>query len=578
MMAKTFVDVLRERARRQPDRRIFTFLSGGESEGPTLTYAELDARARAIAARLQGARGERALLLYPPGLEFIEAFFGCLYAGVIAVPAYPPTPPLERSMPRLLAIVHDARPRFILTTAGLQAAAAALAPADAALSAAEWVPTDEIESKQDCDGPALVPSSVAFLQYTSGSTRTPRGVVVTHGNLLENSALIQRALGVSESTRSVSWLPLYHDMGLIGGIVQPVYTGCSQVLMSPLDFLQRPLRWLRAIARYQATASGGPNFGYELCVRKSTPEERAALDLSSWELAFDGAEPVRPDTLARFAEAFAVSGFRPQAFFPCYGLAEATLFVSGGHVDGTDPAAKIASCGRVAAHTNVAIVDPERWVPLAPGEVGEIWISGPSVAAGYWANPGESLRTFGATLASGEGRFLRTGDLGFLRDGQLFVTGRLKDLIIIRGRNHYPQDIERTVEDSHPAIRRGCCAAFAATIQGEERLVVVAEIERRFAVDRRRALSVAPAGIDRRAGDRRQLETLPASDPHTESSLDPSAIVATVRQQVLAQHGVRVESVILLPAGQIPKTSSGKIQRSACRAAFSEHTLEAIAA
>ena len=568
-MPSTFVELLHTRATQQPDRRAYTFLVDGETEEVHLTYQELDRQARAIAAMLQGgaAAGERALLLYPPGLDYIAAFFGCLYAGVVAVPAYPPDPMrLERTLPRLQAIIADARPQVVLTTSAIRAFAEVLTPPGSAFQGLRWLASDSLpgELAESWQAPTVTGTTLALLQYTSGSTSAPRGVMLTHANLLHNSACIQRAFGHTPASRGVIWLPPYHDMGLIGGIVQPLYAGFGVVLLSPLAFLQRPIRWLQAIARYQATTSGGPNFAYDLCVRKIGPEQRAALDLSSWTVAFNGAEPIRPETLARFADAFAPCGFRPEAFYPCYGLAEATLIVTGGELTarpvvqtfqtstiernqaigatpGTDGARTLVGCGRCLPDQQILIVDPSSEQVCPPNSVGEIWVAGPSVAAGYWDRPAETAQSFQARLTgNGAGPFLRTGDLGFVQDGELFVTGRLKDLIIIRGRNHYPQDVELTVERSHPALRPGCGAAFGAEIDGEERLVVVQEVERQ------------------------------ARD------VDVEAVAGAIRQAVAAAHEMPVYAVALLRPNSIPKTSSGKVQRHACRNGFLAGALEDI--
>jgi acyl-CoA synthetase (AMP-forming)/AMP-acid ligase II len=418
----------------------------------------------------------------------------------------------------------------------------------------------------------LNPATLAFLQYTSGSTAEPKGVMLSHGNLMHNLDMTYHAFGIGPDSRVVIWLPPYHDMGLIGGILQPLYAGTPVILMSPLDFLQRPLRWLQAIARYQAAVSGGPNFAYDLCVRKSTPEQRAALDLSHWQKAFNGAEPIRAGTLTRFATAFAGSGFRPEAFYPCYGLAEATLIVSGGGKAKTPAvttvqAAALAenhvvpvaaeaedsltfvSCGPALGRQEIAIVHPVALSRCPAGQVGEIWLSGPSVAQGYWQRPQDTARTFLAyTADTGEGPFLRTGDLGFLQGGELFVTGRLKDLIIIDGLNHYPQDIEVTVEQSHPLLRPGCSAAFAVNSNGREGVVVVVEVARP-----------------------KQVAMLQESSA---AGFTPDEIVKSVRRAVAQQHDLRLSEVVLLKAGTVPKTSSGKIQRHACRAGFLSGALE----
>ncbi|HEY0738300.1 MAG TPA: amino acid adenylation domain-containing protein, partial [Herpetosiphonaceae bacterium] len=564
----TLIELLRSRAALHPSKRAYTFLLDGDLEEAHLTYEGLDRRAQAIGALLQGlgATGERVLLLYPPGLDYIAAFFGCLYAGAVAVPAYPPNPGrFERTLPRLQSIVGDARPAVALTTAPILAIADLLAEKAPEFSGVQWHTTDELSDDLAADwrAPAIDGGALAFLQYTSGSTSTPKGVMLTHGNLMHNSSLIQRGFGTNSESRGVFWLPFYHDMGLIGGLIQPIYCGGTSMLLSPVTFLQRPLRWMEAISRFQATISGGPNFAYDLCARKITPEQRQNLDLSSWQVAFNGAEPIRADTLDRFAEAFSECGFRREAFYPCYGLAEGTLLVAGVALENPplvrafDAAALEQSqvierdddehtrtlVGSGQPLQTVAIVHPETAIAAAPGEVGEIWVASSSVAQGYWNQAVESERSFDARLAGDResGPFLRTGDLGFLHDGELFVTGRIKDLIIIRGRNHYPQDIELTVEQSHPALREGSGAAVAVEVGGEERLVIVQEVERQH----------------RKA--------------------DPETVIGAIRQAVAQEHDLHVYAVVLLRHGTIPKTSSGKIQRHACRAGFLNGTLETMA-
>ncbi len=567
----TLVDVLRRRACTHPDRMAYRFLDDGEEEGGSLTYAELDRRARALAAFLQreGGAGERALLLYPPGLDFVVSFLGCLYAGTVAVPAYPPRS--NRPDSRLQAIARDARPRFALTTPALRDRAGVFLTQNPELAGVQWVATEEMDlSLADSweRGPELTSEGVAFLQYTSGSTATPKGVVVRHGNLVHNEEMIRRAFGQSEESVIVGWLPLYHDMGLIGNVLQPLYVGGTCVLMAPVAFLQRPSRWLRAISRYRATGSGGPNFAYELAVRKTGAEEREGLDLSCWEVAYNGAEPVRAETMERFAESFAPQGFRRGAFYPCYGLAEATLFVTGAERgsfpdvkkvdaealernraeaarDGA-PSRSLVSGGHPWLDQKIEIVDPETCRPLPEGQVGEVWISGPSVAGGYWNRPEESARTFGARIEGREEAFLRTGDLGFLSDGSLYLTGRAKDLIILRGRNLYPQDLELTAERSHGDLRPGCGAAFAVEVDGEERLVLVQEVERD-------------------AEKRWQKGTGSAAE-----------VAEAVRRAVATEHEAAVHAVVLLRAGSVPKTSSGKIRRQSCRADFLAGNLEAV--
>ncbi len=565
----TLVELLRRRAADQPDSQGFSFLADGEDEKDRLSYAELDRQSRAIGALLQryAGAGDRALLVYPPGLEFVAAFFGCLYAGVVALPSYPPQPGrADRALDRFRAIVRDAEPSLALTTSSMLPLLERLFATVPECRTTRWLATDNLQGRTEeeftevpLDGQAL-----AFLQYTSGSTADPRGVMLTHGNLLHNSELISRHFEHSPDSRGVIWLPPYHDMGLIGGILQPLYAGFPVVLLSPIAFLHRPLRWLEAISRYRATTSGGPNFAYDLCIRRITAEQRSKLDLSSWDVAFNGAESVAPETLDEFASTFGPCGFRREAFYPCYGLAEGTLLVSGGSkatapvtcvVDGGaivenrsvvpvsagSPGARaLVGCGRTPPDQHIVIVDPERRTRRPPDQVGEIWVAGPSVAQGYWNRRAETDETFRASLAdTGEGPFLRTGDLGFLQDGELFVTGRIKDLIIIAGRNYYPQDIEQTVEQSHPALHGGCCVAFSVNgASGTERLIIAAEVGRR------------------------------------RRTVDADEIDRAIRRAVVERHDLGPDSVVLLKSGAIPKTSSGKIQRFACRSGFLSNSLD----
>ena len=562
----TLVGLLGYRAQNQPDQIAYTFLDG-ETEADRITYQELDRQARAIASQLQSlnATGSRALLLYPPGLEFIAAFFGCLYAGVVAVPAYPPR--RNQNMSRLQAILASSQATLALTTTPLFSYIESRFTEEPALAQLPWLTTDNIASDQTAawQQPDVNPDTLAFLQYTSGSTGTPKGVMVIHGNLLHNCALIHKSFADTPNSRGVSWLPPYHDMGLIGGVLQPLYVGAPMVLMSAIMFIQKPLRWLQAISQYQATTSGGPNFAYDLCIDKITPEQRASLDLSSWEVAFTGAEPVRAETLEQFAATFADCGFRREAFHPCYGMAETTLIVSGGlrnaapvirQVDGIalernqvvtatgkqEITRTIVGCGQNLLDQKVAIADPQSLTLRPPNQVGEIWVSGASVAQGYWQRPEETEQTFHAYLAdTGDGPFLRTGDLGFLQDGELFITGRMKDVIIIRGQNHYPQDIELTVEKSHPALRVGCGAAFAVEVKGKERLVIVQEVERSYL-----------------------------------RKLNVNEVVDSISKAVAAQHALQVYATVLVKTSSIPKTSSGKIQRHACRSGFLTGTLNVV--
>jgi acyl transferase domain-containing protein/acyl-CoA synthetase (AMP-forming)/AMP-acid ligase II/acyl carrier protein len=572
----TLVDMLRFWAEDHGSLPVYTFLLDGDLQESSITCRQLDSQARRIGALLQQRKlkGERALLLYAPGLDYISAFFGCLYAGVIAVPAYPPDPSrLARTLPRLKAIIKDSGAQWVLTTGTIQSMAEAFFSQDPELKGLQWQSTDGLEetlAKDWREGDASS-ESLVFLQYTSGSTGSPKGVMLAHRNLIHNLHLIHRAFELDSECFGVSWLPPYHDMGLIGSILEPLYVGGRTVLFSPLDFLKRPHLWLKAVSRYGGTTSGGPNFAYDLCIRKVTEEQKRELDLSSWDLAFSGAEPIRPETLDRFVEAFGPCGFRREAFYPCYGLAEATLIVSGGKkseppvmgailrkglethravtaASGDEGAQILVGCGRSLGNQKIRIVNPETLKPCSEGEVGEIWVSGDSVALGYWNQQELSEKTFQAHVRerSNDVPFLRSGDLGFLQDEELYVTGRIKDLIIIRGQNHYPQDIELTIEKRNSTFRPGCGAAFTVEREGEERLTVVWEVD------------------------------LP--EDSAEGIARAESLIAEIRQAVAEGHEIQAEGVVLVRKGSIPKTSSGKIQRHACQAAYLAGELEAIAA
>lgn len=575
----TLVELLRRRAIDQPRSLAYTFLVDGDTQEVNLTFSELDRQARNIGAVLQSMRasGERVLLFYPAGLEYLAAFFGCLYAGAIAVPTYPPR--MNRNFIRLLAIMDDAEATIALTTASVLSKTEPLFDEEPRLRSMRWLATDEFDTEmaERWQEPAVKSSTLAFLQYTSGSTALPKGVMVSHGNLLANHRMLQAAWKHPEDAPYVSWLPLFHDMGLIGNALQTVYLGVACVFMSPLAFLQRPFRWLQAITRYRAATSGGPNFAFDLCVQKITDEQRATLDLSSWRLGFNGSEPVRKQTLERFSAAFEPCGLHPTTLYPGYGLAEATLFVSGGtkgalpivvYLEGaaleenrvvlTSPgsvgARASVACGQTWGDQQIAIVNPETLTRCAADEVGEIWLSGSNITQGYWNKPEQTEHTFRAfTVDKGEGPFFRTGDLGFLMNGELFITGRLKDLIIIDGSNYYPQDIEQAVEESHPAIRPHAVAAFSVEADDEERLIVLAEVESHYRPEPGQSEPVATIGS----------RPLPL----------PKAITRAVRRAVAERYDLNVHAIMLLKRGSIPKTSSGKIQRSACRERFLDGTL-----
>jgi acyl-CoA synthetase (AMP-forming)/AMP-acid ligase II len=553
----SWVDVLRTQALLMPNKVAFTFLLDGERTAVPLTYSQLDQQARSIAAELAiaAAPGARVLLLYSPGLEFIAGFFGCLYAGMVAVPAIPPL--TSKTIEHMDVLARDADASAVLTTAAVRSRLLGRSDRGSPLDALPCIATDALEpaTRATWCAPAAEGRTLAFLQYTSGSTGEPKGVMVSHGNLLSNAALIAARFEVTSESSLVSWLPTFHDMGLIGCILTPIFVGMHCVLMTPLHFVQRPARWLEAISRYRTAIAGGPNFAYDLCARRVTPDEQSGLDLSNWRLAFNGSERVREDTLTRFTERFAASGFRPEAFFPTYGLAEATLLVSGGPrnrqppsltvlpsdleqhrvtilPEGTPGGIQLVGCGRIALGQRVAVVNPESAALCPEDTVGEIWVHGPSVAQGYWRKPAESAEIFGALVASsGPEPFLRTGDLGFIHGGELYITGRLKEMIIIRGMNHYPHDIEMTLERCDPACAVGSRVAFALEADGEERLAVAVELDAHAGHDFHRLASV-------------------------------------IRRQVQQQHELAVDLVLFARRGLLPKTTSGKIQRSRCRADF----------
>ena len=567
-LPSTVVELLQRRGAETPDKVAFRFLPDGDDTAVSLTYRELNLAAEALATTLQaeGCEGERILLSLPPGLDFIVAYFGSLFAGGLAVPLVPPRP--NRSLDAFRSIIADCCPRVVLSTQSLCKALEPRIAAETAIGSPRWIAVDAMEIENVGAGDWKIPDinsgSPAMIQYTSGSTSVPKGVIVSHANLLTNSALIQARIGASPDTPGAFWLPPYHDMGLIGGILQTVYSGATTTLFSPFSFLQRPIRWLRAISRTGAVVSGGPNFAFELCAKSITREASQDLDLSGWKVALVSAEPVQAETLRRFSTAFAHCGFRHEAFYPCYGLAECTLFATGGNhaaapversfhrssleqrrvvrEDATSvDAQNLVGSGDVPDVHDLRIVDPESLVELTPGRIGEVWIAGPSVAAGYWGRADETERTFQAFLAdTGEGPFLRTGDLGFLDDGELFINGRLKALIIIRGRNLYPQDIELTAIESHECLIPNGAGAFSFELESEERLALCVEVERHCRAD----------------------------------SYPP--IIAAIRRAIVERHEVAVSAIVLLRPGTLPRTSSGKVRRHACKEQFISKSIDAL--
>jgi 8-amino-7-oxononanoate synthase len=551
--AGSIIGLLQQHAEAKPDEAVFTFLR--DQDRQQVTFRELERRAAGVASALGAVcqPGDRAALLFPYGPDFIASFLGCLGAGVVAVPLYPPSRS-SRSLDTTAAAIRDCGATVVLTTSS------AVDPLRERFHGIDlggrirWLCSDEASPIGTAFVPPPADDAVAFLQYTSGSTGTPKGVMVSHLNLLTNVDMLASASGFDQASVGVSWLPPYHDMGLIGGLLTPIAVGFHTALMAPTSFLQRPIRWLHAITEFGATGTGGPNFGYELCVSKISDDDARDLSLGTLQVAYNGAEPISADTLDRFATKFAPHGFNRSAFFPCYGLAEATLFVAGtGHGNGfsvLDPKSAgdaraadggeaglhcLVSCGQSFGETEIRIVEPDTGRTLSEKQTGEIWVKGPSVAAGYWRNPEASAETFNATLTDeGTTGWLRTGDLGFVQDTRLYVSGREKDLLIIRGRNYYPQDIEWTVQASHESLQPNAVAAFSVQIDGEERLIVAAELQRS-------ALK----------------------------SIDPDAVFAAIRRSISENHELQAFSIILLKSGGLPKTTSGKVRRRQCKAEFS---------
>ena len=549
-------DILSYQATTKPDATAYIFLQNGETETARITYQELEKKAKEIAVYLQVWQGERALLLYPPGLDFITAFFGCLYAGVIAIPVYPPR--RNQKLSRLLTIVNDSQAELALTTTAIYGDIQKRWTEETELANLKLIATDTIEANsQDFVFKSIAPENLAFLQYTSGTTGNPKGVMVSHGNIVHNEQVIHRASLLNEESIIVSWLPIFHDLGLIGNVLYSVYLGASLILMPPVAFLQKPIRWLRAISKYQGNASGGPNFAYNCCIEKIKPEQLENLDLSSWQIAFNCGESVLAKTLEQFSDKFAPYGFSKNSFYPYYGLAEGTLFVTGRKKNtklvikdfettaleqdqviesnlSNSSSRRLVSCGNCCLDDQVVIANPKTFTSCSEGEVGEICVSGKTVALGYWQKSDDT--TFKAIFQDrGEDPFLRTGDLGFLWQGELYITGRLKEVIIIRGQNHYPQDLEFTVQHSHQALRKNHGAAFTVDINDKEELIVIQEVERQH-----------------------------------RKTFNQQEVTRLINKNVTAQHGLDIHTIVFVKPGVISKTSSGKIQRLICRQMFLE--------
>jgi amino acid adenylation domain-containing protein len=555
--------------RRNPNDLAYAFVRDNIDIESRVTFGQLEQRVRSLAGHLarEFPPGTRALLLYPQGLDVAYAFWACVCAGLVPVPAPAPDPIRRKhSLHRLRAIIEDARVSLMLTTSGLEAAVSELSIAKGA-SLLRWIATDHQDNAAgSVEWPQSTDTCLAYLQYTSGSTATPRGVMVSHGNVLAHCKALSLAGNIAGGSRSLCWLPYFHDYGLLHGIIAPFYAGIPAYLMSPVTFLKRPLRWLEAVARFGITHSGGPNFSYESCVRAARQQTEWQADLSTWSVASCGAEPIHPDTVERFVDTFGLRGFRRTSFAPAYGLAEATLLVTmkraGAeptflHVDAEalaeavvkessaaeEKTRTLVGCGEPLEETRVRIVNPTTHTECPPGVIGEIWLAGAGIATGYWEKPEESKAVFKVTLAgSDEGPYLRTGDLGFLHHGELFLTGRLKDLIIVRGRNYYPHDLEWTAGQAHPSLRRGGGAAFSVEGETGERVVLVHEIEKR----------------------------LPESDM--------MEVIRGIRRAMADEYELELHTVVLIKSGTIPRTSSGKIQRGACRTAFESGQIAVLAA
>lgn len=553
----TLVEAVRTHAATHPDSRAYVALDDKGGEAASITYSMLHRRASSMADALLAlaSPGDRALLVFPPGLEFMVAFFACQYAGIIGVPTILPRHGKLRDSSA--KIIEDCEPRLGLTTAAvLESVKTAYREAPASAKVA-WVATDALPfdpAASPTERRVLDPSTLGLLQYTSGSTSLPKGVMVSHGNLAANTEMITVADHLYRESTRVGWIPLYHDMGLIFNALQAAYVGALCVLMAPLAFVAHPLSWPKAMHKYRADMAIAPNFAYDLCLEQYSPERMEGVDLSCWRLALNGAEPVRASTIEQFAKTFSAHGLRLSAPHPTYGMAESTLMISGGLHDGRPrlwhvsrralqeesravPAAEgereqiLVGCGKTLINEEIAIVDPASLKRLDPGHVGEIWVHGTLVAQGYWNKPEATREIFHGKIAGGDGRsWLRTGDLGCMDEtGELYITGRIKDIIIVRGSNYYPQDIELTAERSHKALRRGYAAAFIVPQDDEKELLAVAcEV---------RQDSLATANVDE--------------------------IAAEIRRAVVREHDLTVHRVVLTTPNSIPKTTSGKIRRRA---------------
>ncbi len=577
----TLPDIIRARALHSPDKTAYIFLHDGEDDAELVTFKQLYVSANEIARQLSSlnARGERALMLFPPGMDFIKALLGCFLAGVVAVPAYPPRK--NRSLERIKLLVEDSGAKFVLSVTDIKNFSLRAFADLESLQHMQWLTIDDMEIQpitQDQNNslhlplsstsplslPSPLPADIALLQYTSGSTGKPKGVIVTHQNIVRNLEFLRQSFRLTPESVSVSWLPGFHDMGLIEGILEPAYTGYSAIQMPPVAFIQKPVRWFKAIARYKATHTGAPNFAFELCVNSIPEEERKTLDLSTLDTFYSGAEPVRKETIERFVDAFSSCGIDRSAICPSYGMAETTLIIAGPPpgrgpfylcvsanalehdriipvADSSSDARYLVGVGNPWIDTNVKVVNHETLEVCTDDQVGEIWVTGSIVTSGYYRNPEETELTYAATIANSSTRYLRTGDLGFFHKGELFITGRLKDVIILNGRNFYPQDIEYIIENCHPAIKPAACAAFSVEADQTEKLVIVAEVKRSYI-----------------------------------RNLDIEMVCEAIRNSIAEEFEQDVHAIQLLRTGSILKTSSGKVQRRACKQAFLQRSLDVV--
>jgi len=558
-------DLLKYRSEITPDNNSYIFLRDGENDEDIVTWKQLYDESLKVAAQLQRqkTKGERVILFFPPGTAFIKALYGCFLSNAIAVPAYPPRK--NRSLDRIKALVNDSGAKFILSTTEIFNSCERSFSDVTELKDQAWILTDTIEPEvAGFHEIKIKADDIALLQYTSGSTGMPKGVMVTHINIIRNLEFIRQSFQLSPQSVSVSWLPSFHDMGLIDATIGAVYNGYTAVLMPSVSFIQKPLRWLKAITKYKGTHGGAPNFAFDLCVNEVSETEREGIDLSSMTTLYCGAEPIRKDTFEKFIKAYSPYGLTREAMYPCYGMAETTLIISGIEA-GTGPkylnisasafeenkvrvltedtadSKYLVGVGHPWIDTRVKIVNPETLKECNESETGEIWVNGSIVTAGYWNSPESTENSFHAKLDNEETHYFRTGDLGFFHDNELYITGRLKDMIILQGKNYYPHDIEDVAEKSHTALRSCCSAAFSVEIDNSEKLVIVAEVERTAI-----------------------------------RNLNVEEVCSAIRQKIFEEFEQSVYAIQLLRTASILKTSSGKIQRKACRTAFLNKTLEVV--